>query len=275
MTTPTTPPNESLSAFHASASQLQQRVNKADTALALQKDEPLLEDLRRQLAEGVEWWTGYDIRQAREALHRIEQTYDTAKRRVQPAQKFRFRRRAHAAPATSAVGPPPPAGDAALQDADSGAVYGAADVKDGVVTCGEHGGRDVTIRGLAGVRVSVGAAGAVRCLALERCAVTTGRVEGSVYVGACVRCTVVTQARQLRVHDTRDTDFVVSVASGPVIERCRGVRFGPRGGVAEGDGGMWREVKDFSWLREGESPNWRVIDGDREMVARGKMDGLG
>lgn len=34
---------------------------------------------------------------------------------------------------------------------------------------------------------------------------------------------------QLRIHESRDVDFYVLVASGPIIEDCGGLRFAPAG----------------------------------------------
>jgi len=91
-----------------------------------------------------------------------------------------------------------------------------------------------------------------------------GRVAGPIHATDVQNCVlVIEEARQFRLHSSRDCHVYLRVSSRPVIEGCERIAFAPFPG---GDGeGLWEQVDDFQWLRTGErSPNWRVLDeGER------------
>ncbi|KAK4664955.1 uncharacterized protein QC763_509160 [Podospora pseudopauciseta] len=102
---------------------------------------------------------------------------------------------------------------------------------------------------------------------VEKSVVVAGHVDGPVHVTGLKRCVVVVTARQVRIHDCEEVDFYLWVRSEPIIEGCKGVRFAPLPeGMETGAEGenKWKEVKDFLWLKEGQSPNWGVLgEGER------------
>eukprot|EP00958_Prasinococcus_capsulatus_P025525 scaffold4372_cov397-Prasinococcus_capsulatus_cf.AAC.9 len=88
--------------------------------------------------------------------------------------------------------------------------------------------------------------------------------------------------RQLRIHDSRETDFYVRMRSRPIIEATSGARFAPLTCVskdmemvlsqaghdaqeAEAQG-LWRTVDDFLWLKSTPSPNWTVLPEDERKL---------
>ena len=129
--------------------------------------------------------------------------------------------------------------------------------------------------------------GAVRLQSLTNCDVYLGPVRGSVYVEACVSVNVFVACRQLRVHDSEDVTFFVHVASGPILESCKGLRFGTyaieykdkeemmaRAGIDVKSNNAYKDVKDFKWLRTTKSPNFDVVDvDDEEQDVEGPDDG--
>jgi len=68
----------------------------------------------------------------------------------------------------------------------------------------------------------------------------------------------------------------VQTASGPIIEHCEGVSFGPYAAVWDGSApdaadaapetpfqivkDAWKDVKDFQWLRSTPSPNFSILE---------------
>jgi hypothetical protein len=66
--------------------------------------------------------------------------------------------------------------------------------------------------------------GLVRLQHLSDCTVYLGAVTGPVYVENVKNCKIFAYCRQLRIHETRGTDFYVHTGSGPIIENCDGCR---------------------------------------------------
>ena len=140
----------------------------------------------------------------------------------------------------------------------------------------EEGG-DLTLRDLDDCTVGVcKRMSTVRLVNLRSCRVYCGPIDGSVFIDECVGCRVVLAARQVRIHNTTDCTFEVHTNSGPIIEDCTRLRFGPypnlsyEGSVADfegstlgavrDEGGKWRDVKDFKWHRTQASPNWTLLE---------------
>jgi Tubulin binding cofactor C. len=84
-------------------------------------------------------------------------------------------------------------------------------------------------------------------------------------------------SRQIRIHDCTNLSFIVHVASGPIIEGCKGIKFYQKdyrpttdlsGGAINNDvhpAGMnlYWDVKDFHWLKNHvKSPNFDVFTED-------------
>ncbi|KAF4556214.1 Tubulin-binding cofactor C-like protein [Elsinoe fawcettii] len=90
-----------------------------------------------------------------------------------------------------------------------------------------------------------------------------GRVDGAVHLTALTKSVVVVSCRQFRMHESRDVDVYLYSGSDPVIEDCKGIRFGGIPEVfkrSEEGEGQWHEVKDFNWVGAGASSNWRALE---------------
>ncbi|RLN99354.1 hypothetical protein DYB28_011998 [Aphanomyces astaci] len=118
---------------------------------------------------------------------------------------------------------------------------------------------------------------AIRGTELSHCTIYTGPIQGSLWLENCSNCTFVVVCRQLRVHHTSASAFYLRIKSHPIVEDCDGLGFAPYGLAYEGlgaqldaaglacDTALWSQVDDFKWLRQTQSPHWRVLP-DRERV---------
>lgn len=71
--------------------------------------------------------------------------------------------------------------------------------------------------------------------------------------------TLVVSAQQVRIHDC--VGLKLFVRGAVILEQCREVEVGPYRVEGEADGDeSWRQVKDFDFLGQGQSPNWRPLD---------------
>ena len=98
---------------------------------------------------------------------------------------------------------------------------------------------------------------------LHRCTVIVHDITGSARITECHGCRFAFSVKQLRIHDTTDTDFYIAVVGDPIIEKCTRLRFAP----LRADAGPWDNVKDFDCPTSAEaSPNWCVLpEGERQI----------
>ena len=106
------------------------------------------------------------------------------------------------------------------------------------------------------------------------CEIYCGPIDGSVFVNDCTNCRFVLASRQLRIHDTINCVFEVQTNSGPIIEDCDHLRFGPYPQISYNQSDLdfrestldmsvknaWCDVKDFKWHRTQASPHWSKLD---------------
>lgn len=104
-------------------------------------------------------------------------------------------------------------------------------------------------------------------------------VHGPVHVTECFNSTIkIPFSRQLRIHDCINVNFVIHVASGPIIEGCKGMRFYQKNYKKhnkedvdesihtqdlEKVSNLYWDVKDFHWLKQIKSPNFMVHKEDQ------------
>ncbi len=100
-------------------------------------------------------------------------------------------------------------------------------------------------------------------------------VHGPVHVTNCIDTKIqIPFSRQLRIHDCTNVSFVIHVASGPIIEGCKGMKFYQKdyssidsvsadGSAFDAGNNFYAEVKDFHWLKNNvKSPNFDVYTED-------------
>jgi UDP-N-acetylglucosamine transferase subunit ALG13 len=101
---------------------------------------------------------------------------------------------------------------------------------------------------------------------LRKCVVIAEKVTGSARITAVHETKVALAAKQLRIHDSMQTDFYIAVFGNPIIENCTGLRFAPLRGA---DSGPWDNVKDFNCPTTSEaSPNWSVLPEAERSIPR-------
>lgn len=282
-----------LADFDGRVRDVRARAADVPTAAAADAQVAVLDALHADLAAAVHDLPAYDVRRANEALAEVAADLQRRRDALEPPRPFRFRaRRARRPPpatvarsaATEGAGPAaeaPPRAEAAADPsaavtvADEGG-EGAARAPPRVFAPGSLRGRDVALERLRGVTLALAdVSGAVRGSDLVDCALYIGPVAGSVHLSRLTRCDVHVAARQVRLHDSEDVRVFALAASAPVIERCRRMSFAPYALEYSGLSSQVAEaglesaaahiekvvadVKDFSWLQEGQSPNWTVI----------------
>jgi hypothetical protein len=101
---------------------------------------------------------------------------------------------------------------------------------------------------------------------LKNCIIIAENVSASARISSVQDCKIALAVKQLRIHDSSQTDFYVAVFGNPIIENCSGLRFAPLRGT---ESGPWDNVKDFNCpTTEESSPNWFVIPEAERAIPR-------
>lgn len=222
-----------------------------------------LHTLRELVAQGAEWWTKYDIRRNSESLSALERQVDTVRSRLKPRRKFRFTQ----TPPETVAQPPSPHTVSPPHNAprasESGVTFDSASVRNGLLELDALHEQNVSLVGLTDVRVSLKGSSlrVLRVSQLTRCRVQGAFVDGSVFMSNCNECEIEVACHQLRIHESHACSLWTCSGSAPIIENCDNMRFGEL--LLHGRKGCWDDVKDFSWLREGSSPNWQLLSEKR------------
>lgn len=140
---------------------------------------------------------------------------------------------------------------------------------------------DFTLYKLSGCEVRVmGLTTAMRLSHLTDCVVIGAPVNGSIFVQHCKNLTLHSASRQIRIHDTTDSTFLIYTQSRPTIEHCHGLKFGPYDVSHDSmqswldkcdfvlEKNEWQNVQDFLWLLRTNSPNWTPVpENERSTIA--------
>lgn len=100
--------------------------------------------------------------------------------------------------------------------------------------------------------------------------IVCGHVSGAAHLTNITDSTIVVNARQFRMHDSKACDVYLHASGRPIIEDCSGIRFAelPEAYLKEADRAVPNrclEVDDFKWLRAEPSPNWSVLEATRRV----------
>ncbi|KAF9569541.1 hypothetical protein EC968_002585 [Mortierella alpina] len=118
--------------------------------------------------------------------------------------------------------------------------------------------------------------GAIHIKNLRRCTLVVPPVSGSILLHDCEDCTIVGACHQSRMHTSKNLTIYLHVTSEPIIEDCTQMHFAPYPYVdilpAEQLARLFKvaqldpaknyydRVKDFNWLKQQQSPNWRLLE---------------
>ncbi|KAM9154615.1 tubulin-specific chaperone C [Pangshura tecta] len=260
---------------------------QAEAEAALEEAAARLQGLQKLLTDSVRFLAPYEVRQAQEALSRLQGALAAKRQQLQPKKRFAFRARrkeAESGPPPAPAGqlppesapPPAPAGQLPAEGEGSGPPqcgFSRAEAQTLELGPSELLQRDVLLADLRDCRVLLrGNPNTLRVRDCRGCTLLCGPVSTSVLVDGCSDCLLVLACQQLRTHRTRDTRIYLQVTSRAMVEDCSGVRFAPytwsypgiegdyESSGLDRDRNNWNQVDDFDWLaRDEPSPNWSVI----------------
>uniref|UniRef100_A0A8C5PFG4 Tubulin folding cofactor C n=1 Tax=Leptobrachium leishanense TaxID=445787 RepID=A0A8C5PFG4_9ANUR len=242
-----------------------------------------LQALKKLLNDSMMFLPSYDIRQAQEAVSRLQEALEEKRELLQPKKKFTFKSRKKDVPAAQ---PPGTGAKQPLAEKPLRAQEPAPAVCDfqGLTSqvlfmeASEIQQKDVLLSELRDCTVTLrGSPATLHLRGLHGCRVLCGPVSSSVFIDSCTGCLFALPCQQLRTHSTTDCRFYLHVTSKAIIEDCKDLHFAPFtwryeniladyqvSGLDQARNN-WDQVDDFNWLVPGaQSPNWGLIpEGDR------------
>lgn len=243
-------------------------------------------ELNKRLSSASMFLPSYQLRQRQQSLAALLAELDVSRSRVVPKKKFSFARKKAATTAPTAVPAPEPESEhvaerlSAVGDNEQfdpayliKSLNGATCVR----LSGDIAAHDFAITDLEDCTVYLlDVIGALYIKRLTRCRIITGPVQGSVHINDARQCTISLAARQIRMHHSTSCKMHVFCASDPIIEHCQDIGVGEYALSYIGsdqhmqDAGLAsledrrRQVQDFNWLRQTQSPNWSLL-GEAEL----------
>ncbi|KZT65211.1 hypothetical protein DAEQUDRAFT_747147 [Daedalea quercina L-15889] len=279
--------------FNAAQSELASRINQSGSAstAAVQQLSSDYAKLRKELTDATSFLPSYDQRQCEIRLKDLEASLEKLRTASAPKPKFAFKRKANQPIAPSSTR------SSISKDAVSTRQANLDSPQDTGASAGlTISGRRHEFIDLSSLSSSVSATDLIisdldHCVVymlpesrLRNDAVTQDIkitalhvrnaknsvlimpiIEGSALLHDLSRCVLALGCHQYRMHTSTQTDVYISVASNPIIEHCKGIRFAtyPRflqHTRKELPGNL--TVQDFSHIRATPSPNWSVLPGD-------------
>ncbi|KAL1525166.1 hypothetical protein AB1Y20_020037 [Prymnesium parvum] len=268
-----------LAAAHAALASLAAAAS-ADPAAQLEAVGAQIESLHRLVA-GAASFLPLAVRGTSAAkIGELEAALKAERERVAPKKKFSFKDRSKLGAGGGAPPPPPPPAEALVRTDTFKAPAGARGFrssKGAVLTrpAGESVHGDYALEDLEQCDVRLlTACTALWVRNLRDCTVFTVPCPGSIYLTECHNCTLVLGARQIRMHTSTQCSLYLHAASHPIIEHCSDLRIAPYPALPAGipspwaaagmnpEQNQWKLVDDFDWLKQSQSPNWRVMPDD-------------
>ncbi|KAG9319825.1 hypothetical protein KVV02_007227 [Mortierella alpina] len=276
------------------------KVPKSDLQSGIDSSVQRIHALEKTLTEKISILPPYDARICVEAIKSMSEQLNQTRTKLIPKAKFSFKSRKTAgssSPSSSAPSPthspamtPKPTGSPKptsfvdetqfMRFEDRSGEYlfiGSLVLPQPTDTEGGITAKDVALTNLTDCTVNLVhniPLGAIHIKNLKRCTLVIPPVSGSILLHDCEGCTLVGACHQSRMHTSKDMDIYLHVTSEPIIEDCTEMRFAPYGQILPSEQlerlfqaaqlnparNFFDRVKDFNWLRQQQSPNWRLLD---------------
>ncbi|GAW80580.1 hypothetical protein PGO_081460 [Plasmodium gonderi] len=106
---------------------------------------------------------------------------------------------------------------------------------------------------------------------IKNCTIWVAVVESSILIYNCLGCNILSNSKQIRIHDTSETNFYINTMSSPIIENSNQLTFFQYNlnydGLSEllkknninKNSNNWMEILDFNWQdTQEQSPNFSI-----------------
>ncbi|CAO3686799.1 unnamed protein product [Umbelopsis ramanniana] len=242
-----------------------------------------INSLERKLTESTAFVPGYDQRQFALALKTLKDNLTAQRSNLTPRTKFSFKSRSKKAATTTNTKQTKPADVNTIASTNVSSTIEQntikfTNVQDSYLTFphdSDHSMMDVSIsnakRCIIRLDEKQHGVSAVHIKDVEQCVIIAGRVSGSILIYGCKRTIILAECHQFRMHDSTTVKLLISVSSHPIMEDSQDIEIGPYHTQlalsndnalehVERPKNYYDHMEDFNWLKQQESPNWRLMD---------------
>ena len=247
-------------------------VTNENTIAECDKLKHSVSEISEFLSKSVHFLNSYTILQAQSKISSLFEEIDATQAKLAPRKKFAFSKK---------IGKKEAQTEAVVQVKEiSIFLEGIQDQANAEITKLDSELKDLNcyqLKNLENCRIYLlGRLKAIHMFNLKNCQVYVGPVSGAAHITECVECVIHVAAHQIRIHQSRNTDFYIFVSSNPIVESVESVRFAPYAFKYDlldehfaltgyGSENKWDLVQDFKWLKQTKSPNWSVIEENQRV----------
>ncbi|KAF8923813.1 tubulin binding cofactor C-domain-containing protein [Dissophora ornata] len=268
------------------------KVPKADLQATIDSLVQRIHALEKTVTEKISILPPYDARMCIESIKSMSEQLNQLRTKLVPKAKFSFKSRKAAgatpSPSSSATSTPKRASSPKLTSTIDQSPFMRFEDRSGEhlfigslpVPAGDGGtAKDVALTNLTDCTVNLVhniPLGAIHIKNLKRCMLVIPPVSGSILLHDCEGCTLIGACHQSRMHTSSNMDIYLHVTSEPIVEDCTDMRFAPYGQILPQEEldrlfeiaqlnpskNFYDKVKDFNWLKQQQSPNWRLLEAN-------------
>ncbi|XP_071540475.1 tubulin-specific chaperone C-like [Panulirus ornatus] len=284
--------SESADYFHETFQQMKNDIErKVDEAGSVSKEQLVIyfddivrdmQQMQQFLNESSMFLASFQIKKAQEEMKDLNDIVQDKLQELQPKKKFGFGKKKITEKSEKAKDTKKDTTDSSsmmtsnsLEDLIEKHFFGFKDMANQTLTKSpsELENRQLNLQNLLDCKIlALGNPSTLQVDSLQNCTIIVGPTSRSVFIKDCTDCTFVVACQQVRIHDTKDTQFYLHVTGAAIIENCQNVQFAPytlhypeledhysQSGL-DLNTNHWNKIDDFHWLNENEeSPNWAVI----------------
>jgi len=243
-----------------------------------------LDETMRKMKEAYKFMTdytmyipAYDTKAAQKTIADVHEEFQTLQTQVLPKKKFGFkgnRQKVNTSKVEDKLGKIDLTASSNPFILDTSIRIGDKTDELIVLEANQINAADVNLTNLENCRVHVdGSPSTVHLSNIRNCRILTGPVSSSIFMENCSNSKLVLSSQQLRIHNTKDSDFYIHVTAKAVIEDCDNLRFGVNPLLGEIREELWTlsrldrvvnnwdQVGDFNWLaKDKASPHWSKLE---------------
>ncbi|KAF9184648.1 hypothetical protein BGZ51_000072 [Haplosporangium sp. Z 767] len=276
-----------------------EKLPKTDVQAAIDSLVQRIHALEKTVTDKISIIAPYDARVCVEAIKSMSEQLNQLRTKLIPKQKFSFKSRKTAGASSSAVPSPSSSPSVTSKPAASPKPTAPALDYSQFMRFEDRSGehlfigtlpvpssgtgqevvmaKDVALTNLTDCTINLVhdiPLGAIHIKNLKHCTLVIPPVSGSILLHDCEGCTLIGACHQSRMHTSNNMNIYLHVTSEPIIEDCTDMRFAPYGQILPAEQlnrlfetaqlsqekNFYDKVKDFNWLRQQQSPNWRLME---------------
>lgn len=243
-----------------------------------------IEILKKYFTENTLFIPNYEVRKAQEYLSKLNKLSQEKRDLIFPKKRFGFKSKQNMTTLESAIQKANTIENTAknplVQETLNSNLENTCSIKDlqgesnFIKYESEINGKDISIVNVKNCCIQLmGNPSVLHMSNVDSCTILCGPMTSTAFINSCINSKICIASHQLRIHETKNTQFYIHVGSRAIIENCSQVTFAPYAwkypkfdahfemSKLKSNEINWTSIDDFNWLnQEQKSPNWNFLD---------------